>query len=190
MLLPRANQLVSALLLLTLALCLLVTPLHAQGIQRNIVFTNVPDFLKNTWTLVLGPLGNGSIGEVVGFVMTGNALIMLSHKDSAPTVGDFDQQITVESVVQYNLVSKDSDTGFNTFFEFRSKNGSAILYPGETFSTLSVRTKPSGPFVSYVIAQRSAITDLKNEGLYAWDLERQRRLFAKEYARLSRGLNR
>jgi uncharacterized protein (UPF0297 family) len=170
-------------------LFLLVVPVHAQGTQRNIVFTNVPDFLKNTWTLVLGPGGNGSIGEIVGSVMTGNALIMLSHKDSAPTVGDFDQQITVESVVQYNLVSKESDTGFNTFFEFRSKNGSAILYPGETFSTLSVRTKPSGPFVSYVIARPSDIADLKKEGLYDRQLETQRRLLAKQYAGLSRGLD-
>ncbi len=171
------------------ALSLSMVPLHAQGTQRNIVFKNVPDFLKDTWTLVLGPAGSGSIGEVVGSVMTGNALIMLTHKDSAPTVGDFDQQITVESVVQYNLVSKESDTGFNTFFEFRGKGGSAILYPGETFSTLSVRTKPYGPFVSYVIARRSDITELKKEGSYNRQLETQRRLLAKEYAGLSRGLD-
>jgi predicted dehydrogenase len=121
--------------------------------------------------------------------MTGNALIMLSHKDSAPTIGDFDQQITVESVVQYNWVSKESDTGYITFFEFRGKDGSAILYPGETFSTLSVRTKASGPFVSYVIAHRSDITDLKKEGLYDRQLESQRRLLAKQYAGLARGLD-
>jgi hypothetical protein len=38
------------------ALAFLTMPLHAQGTHRNIVFTNVPDFLKNAWTLVLGPV--------------------------------------------------------------------------------------------------------------------------------------
>jgi hypothetical protein len=170
------------------ALSLLVAPLHAQGTARDIVFTSVPDFLQNTWTLVLGPVGNGSIGKVVGSVIIGNAIIMLSHKDSLLTAGDIDQQIIVDSVVQYNWVRKEFRTGYITFFEFLGKDGSAILYPGQTFSTLSVRTKPSGPFVCYVIAHRSDIADLKKEGVYERQLESQRRLLAEEYAGLSRGL--
>jgi hypothetical protein len=171
------------------ALCLvLVAPQSADGQQRNIVFTNVPDFLRLVWEIVLGPDRNGEIVRTPGSVLAGNAIIMLSTKPNPKVVGDY-TEMEVDAVVQYNLPSPAEATGYRTFFQFKAKTGDAIIRPKHHFWTISIRHGSSGPSTSYVAILTGHERPLREAGLFDRELESQRKVLKELYPSLAKGID-
>jgi hypothetical protein len=171
------------------ALCLvLVAPQSADGQQRNIVFTNVPDFLRLSWEIVLGPDNGGEIVRMPGSVLTGNAIMMLSTKPDPKVVSDY-TEMEVETVVQYNLPRPKAATGCITLFQLKAKTGDAIIRPGHNFWTISIRLGGSGPYTSYVAILTGHEKPLREAGLFDRELESQAKLLKELYPSLAKGID-
>ncbi len=155
--------------------------------QKNIVFKNIPEFIRAEWKLVLGPSSKGGIEATKGSVFLGNGIVMFSQKENAKVISDY-SSLEINSVVQYNLVSNDSDTGYYTFFHLISKKGDVIVYPHVDFWYVCIRFGKAGPYAVYSAIQANRIESLKRSGFYDKYLESERSLLQKSYSNLSRGL--
>ena len=176
-------------LMWVVVLCLvLVAPQSADGQQRNIVFTNVPDFLRLSWEIVLGPDHSGEIVRTPGSVVTGNAIIMLSTKPNPKVVGDY-TEMEIDTVIQYNLPSPAAATGYRTLFQLKAKTGDSIIRPGQDFWTISIRHGGSGPYTSYVAILTGHEQPLREADRFDRELESQRKLLKELYPSLAKGID-
>lgn len=160
----------------------------AEGQQRNIVFTGVPDFLKHQWELVAGPDSTGAIVRLNGHVITGNQIIMLSTKNDPKVAADY-LELDVDTVVQYNLASRSSETGYNTIFDLKARRGEALIYPGVDFWVISIRFAGSIRYASYVGLLIGHRKDLEQIVDLNAQIEVHRKLLSAQYASLAKGLN-
>lgn len=171
------------------ALCLLIVAPQSIGAQQsNITFTNIPDFLRLKWEIVLGADQKGEIVNTRGSMLTGNAIMMLSNKPDPKVVGDY-TAMEVDTVTQYNSRSAAASAGYRTLFQLMAKTGDAILYPGSHFWTLSVRYGRSGPYTSYVAILTGHEEQLRDAGLWEQELESQRKILKANYSSLAKGID-
>jgi hypothetical protein len=175
---------------LAMALCVAGSA-SAQRAQKNVVFDNIPGFLRLEWDVVLQPTDAGKIVDAAGTAMTGNADFLFTTKPNAKVLSDFREIDSVLSVVQYNLPADESDTGFITIFQLRSPQGDVLLYPGPDgeFWTVSIRFSDSISYISYVAILPDKARSLRELGNYRSRLETERRLLAKHYRSLAEGLD-
>ena len=175
---------------LALALCLGVVAVHETAAQqKNVAFTNVPDFLRLSWNIMLGADSRGDIVSRKGHIVTGNAIFMFSTNPTPKVAGDYSEMLDVDAVVQYNLPSETASSGYLTLFHLRAKSADVIIRPGHSWWTISVRHGTSGPYVSYVVLLAGHEAGLREAGTFDRELETQRRILRDNYASYSRGLD-
>ena len=176
------------LLIALVATCLiLAAPSSARGQQNNIVFTNIPDFLRLDWDIVLSRGERGDIVNAPGAVLAGNGLIMLSTKRSPRLLSEY-LEIEIERVVQYNLPRPAGSLGYTTLFHLEGKTSDVIIRPGVRFWTFSVRHNRYGPYVSYVAILSGHEQTLRGAGTFEREIESQRKILRDLYASYAKGL--
>jgi hypothetical protein len=165
---------------------MLLAPLVGISQQRNIVYPGVPDFVRNEWTIVLGPSSLGGIKPATGNFITGNESAAFSEKQDARVVGDY-TWLDIVRTIQYNFVQ--ADGGYNTLFKLESDDGDVILEPGSPFWRISIRYSESGPYATYVGVQPHQLAEQKELSGYAESIERQRTFLERRYSDYSLGLD-
>lgn len=155
--------------------------------QRNVTFGNIPEFLRSEWTIVLGKNHKSEIDSANGSLILGNAIAMFSSKEKALVIDDY-LSFQVAQVVQYNLSSKHSDTGYITFFHLTGKEGDVLLFPGVDFWDICIRSGHTGPYAVYTAIQQDQMQTLKDTGRYERYLADSKKLLQANYEDRSQGL--
>jgi hypothetical protein len=174
------------------AFALVLSAVFAQpvaGQQQNIVFKNVPDFLRLKWEIVLGADAKGEIVRMPGFVIAGNQCVLISTKSVDQTAGDFRTLDGMTRVVQYNIERSAASSGYITLFHLRGEDSEVILRPGQWFWTISVRNGHSGPYASYVGLLAGHEKELRDAGMFDRELEGQRKVLKELYLDYTKGLD-